>query len=427
MQKKSLGMMRKLLVSLVGMVASASVLVTAGFAWYTLSTNPEISQMQVTLGASEDIWISKDGTNFYKHVDISDTMSENMNVLRPVSTIDGLTWYVCDYNPATGNIVEDQFFRKQWCIDENHRQEGHTHCDNGGFYAYTDIWLKSTKNGAQIRLSIADTNENYNAEKISGSFVMSYAYDGSTVTLIENGPETCVRIGMMIMSPTDEQNAIVLGPTEDAKVEKPEHTFFIYEPNADVRSLLDKQDDRYLTDIYIANLNIKEHTDIDYDLSNGQYLQTYPIQQGENVVESTEFVDSRGILEAASSAVFPTERLIVQRAMKWDKKKIEEEGLLAQSSFQLTDLLQNKYILRDDKVSGRFVALNSLYSGEKDKYQPVDMEGLQALPASQPLCTLDDGKICQIRLFFWIEGQDLDCWNDVAGINFLARLEFATS
>ncbi len=431
------------------MVTSLAVLTTAGFAWYTLSTNPEISGMQVTLEGDRNIWISKNGADFFRHIDISAEMSSEMSTLRPVSTYDGLNWYVCDYHSSSGNIIEDEFFLKDWCISEEHGTEGHTHCDNGGFFAYTDIWITTKAGSAKIRLSIPDSDERYGEEETSGCYVLSYDYSVDkegvkTIKLMSRGPETCARVGFMVFDATSgEEDPVVLGKTENLAEKLKEegfnkgYDFFIYEPNADVRSELNKQDSRYLTDIYVSQLRIKKlmigDTAFDYPASNGSYMQTFPIKQAEaQTLEDTE-EDSRGTLQQAAPALFPASKLIVQKAAAWNSAKVSEmEEKTFTEADNAVDLL-NELMQNDCITRGRFAnentVQNALYNGA-NTYFPTALDstpdtGNAASPTSQHMFTLKAGEIRQIRLFFWIEGQDIDCWNDVAGMNFLTRIEFA--
>ncbi len=445
---------KRLLMAAIGAVTSIAVLGAASYAWFTLSTNPEIKGMEFSVASDEGLWISKDGQEFFKHVDISSEMAAGMNVLRPVSTIDGLHWYVCDYNVSTGNIVEDQFFLKEWCTSETHDEEEHTHCDNGGFYAYTDVWVKTNKDTANVRLAIPNLDERYEEETTSGCFVLSYDVaedeDGNqSIKIMQKGPETCARVGMMVFDPTTEENPVVVDKTEDplSKAEdlglssgnESNPKFFIYEPNADMRSQLDKQSDRYLTDIYVSKLNIKDFTSAGgqafrYSESDGKYLQTYPIKHKAALEENEAVTDERGTLESAAPAMFPAGNLIVQRAATWNLETIEEDGINSAPIDLMNTLMQNRYINR-----GRFVTTeniqNALYMNKtamsditkNNDFSPVLLDGNNAGSAtSHVLFDLKKGEVRQIRLYFWIEGQDVDCWNDVAGMNFLARIEFAT-
>ncbi len=447
--QKQQGNKRKILMAALGVITSVAVLGSAGFAWYTLSTNPEISGMSFTLGSDEGLWISKDGEEFYKHVDISDKMAGDMKVLRPVSTFDGLNWYVCDYEASSGNIVEDEFFLKQWCISEEHGTlPAHDHCDNGGFYAYTDIWVKTTKDVANVRLAIPDLDERYEEELTSGCYVLSYYTaedkDGNkSIKLMQEGPETCARVGFMVFDPTTgDEEPVILQGNEDARDKikdtgfTKDYNFFIYEPNADTRSELDKQSDRYLTDIYVSKLRVKDQSyftggSFTYAESNGMYLQTYPIKQTvAHDPDTADLTDERGILEKADPALFPADHLIIQRGVKWNEAAIKEQvpsmGFTDSPVDLLNSLMRNIFTLRDE-TSGRFVNSPSGLYTQANTYSPTTLSGDNASSAtSQIMFQLQQGEIRQIRLFFWIEGQDIDCWNDVAGLEFLTRIEFAT-
>ncbi len=609
---------KKLAVAAAGVLTSFAVLGTASYAWFTLSTNPEIGGMSFTLGGDETIMISTDqAQTFHYTVDISGEMN-TVNTLRPVSTVDGLNWYLCDYNENTGDIIENEFFLLDWCVSENHADgtnggsaggdtggtagegadgetaAGHTHCDNGGFYAYTDIWMKTIADQATLRLSVPNWRlnggVNFHKETIGGSYVLSYVVDGDeeadedggdgaggtggsgsagerTVRLLTKGPETSVRVGMMFFNPTKieedqddsadadtaasqdtaERNPhVVVQETEsvlqaaerheaavaaaaanqgaqanpsdpaaqaDADLQEAPYTlgvptdgsdnerFFIYEPNADRRSELDKQDDRYRTDIYISGLRVKQLgwdttdgvTKSTYIASEGQYWQTYPIRTRDakyitpgkgnpnptGVPTAPTVKDEDGNLKtpepiAAGPVVFPTSRLIVQKKASWNTEAInrlnadQKAERLKIGSDGITGMI-DKLMINDYVTLGGFATKEDIKTGlykqsadEAEKVlTPVEPGGTgnsdtdasgtgntgdsdaaggtdgfnknytattfnANQPVSQDLVVLKKGEITQVRLFFWVEGQDIDCWNDIAGINFVVRLEFAT-
>ncbi len=439
----------KLAVAVSGVVASAVMLGSAAFAWYTLSTNPEIRGMQFTVGADETMLISIDeGKTFHRSVDLSDKLGEDMEIIRPVSTIDGLNWYVCDYQTGSGNIKQNEFFLLDWCDCTEKDDKGntvHEYCSKAGFYAYTDIWVKS-EGKANIRLSVPNDVDDYNKETSSGSYVLSYdLVNNTTVKLLSKGPETCARVGMLVFKETDSANPVVLGKDEngndrDAKTVDSSliENFFIYEPNADVRSELDKQSDKYMTDIYVSMMEIKgfDAKDLDYDESDGSYIQTYPIKGTHSADIKTSYDSTSKTYKplSASPHVFNPLNLIVQSAAKWNA--LQPNSTDKTSVFSIlsaNDLIMN--LMVNSKIERGFFNATpgtSFYDGRtaNEKIEKTNDYTTTAISAnsatSQVLFEMNEGKVRQIRLFFWIEGQDIDCWNDVAGMNFIARIEFAT-
>ncbi len=528
----------KLVMAVSSVLTSVVVLGMASFAWMTMSTKPEAKGMQFLVGADDATLISTDSKNFYSVVDLSETFNTEISELKPVSTIDGLNWFVCDYTNK-GDVVEDKFVLLNWCKDSNHYKVGatHNHCDNG-FYAYTDIWVKTDADKAAIRLSVPHderfTNSQLNHkdyEESSGSYVLSFDYvelegkndKGETVTnkgvkVLRQGPETCARVGMLIYPPVDSEDEnykpvdenypnVVLKETQDPREiwdeENPENNpvFYIYEPNADSRSELDKQDKEYKTDTYISGLDMQSQSVTTGDKvvesggmpegfyrgSEGKYIPTYPIMAKEEsepepepeLEPEPEPVDGEepnpdvtpspsptakphptgGKVIEAGPAVFPPERLIVQTSTTWNEMTIDEEAsaeATAETNPKLSYVDNMKYLKVNEKLTelidnlmlNKFINLGGFYSEDliKTKFykeenqlqhvtggnqdyilEGIDYRTIEEDSASQVIFELERDEVRQIRLYFWIEGQDVDCWNDVSGMNFLVRLEFATT
>jgi len=47
-----------------------------------------------------------------------------------------------------------------------------------------------------------------------------------------------------------------------------------------------------------------------------------------------------------------------------------------------------------------------------------------ATTSREAMTTVHHETIQKMRIFIWIEGQDIDCWNQIAGGNIYANLEF---
>ena len=151
---------------------------TASLAWFTISTNPEITGIKVNIFTDKAILVSDDGTNF----DESTVISFDRYVpLTPVSTVDGQNWFLPAYNDdgslkdstefilddnlthanvlryaplepdsETGVVPEYDITKKYPELEGAELMEAY----KKGYYLYTDIYLKTElEEGATVRLS----------------------------------------------------------------------------------------------------------------------------------------------------------------------------------------------------------------------------------------------------------------------------------
>ena len=85
------------------------MLVTASVAWFTISTAPEISGIQVGIYGKRTLLLSDDGEEFVQYLDLSQKFKD-LAPLHPVSTVDGLNWFIPTYNSKTGELRDPSEF-----------------------------------------------------------------------------------------------------------------------------------------------------------------------------------------------------------------------------------------------------------------------------------------------------------------------------
>ena len=470
----------KLNMTMIALVVSFVVLVMAAFAWFTLSTNPEIKGMSFRVNAEQAVLVSQDGTNFSTSEDLSDKFKD-VGALVPTSTVDGLNWFVCKYD-MNGNVLQspDTNFGTQFQYlrfpnggnegvvkntTENSGETTTTQADTTNatvnekqcYYIYTDIWLKTEQDQAKVYLSIPNNAADYNQDATEnnhyGSYVMSYhvneTADGQKqIQLTEGGSETSARVGFLVMQ----------GENGSTASENPEYTdvtsnnFYIYEPNADRRSEVDKSSDDYDADQYVAGFKAKEgigSSNLSYGNAKGCYLPTYPI--GLNADTKTPLKNALDTIKTNNSnynetvkkwnsdgqgktdtykgydgqiSEFPADHLLVQKASTWKKSEGTATQELTSETFNSTmigsmgtffPLTNLKEIYPENKKLG---GSNSDYTAFKSESITGDLR------SSVPLVTLTKNNPVKVRLYFWLEGQDVDCWNDIADTDFLVNLEF---
>ena len=518
----------KLYMTMICLVVALIVLALGSFAWYTLSTNPEIKGMNFHVSAQQAIQVSTNGTDFSNSEDLSEKVKD-FAPLAPSSTVDGLNWFVCKYD-VDGNVIETdsqagggkkfQYLRYPKGGNEAKASEDTSGAGNASgsssstgadgqvysYYIYTDIYLRTQEEETRVYLSLPNNSSSYSdkqdetEKKHYGSYVMSYKSteagdanaDGTasqsdesgtggnasgnqeSVTLMEGGSETSARVGFLVLGEADAQGNYKTPEQTDTWID-PNSTsdtpFFIYEPNADRRSELDKSADEYNSDIYVAGFAAKTFYDnatqgsISYQRATGYYFPTYPVKVDNDTITKTLSAKINELSNKSTDeynkwarsinmdgtgdgdiSVFPASRLLVQKSSTWKTsnstnatssdgttgddaasnggtatvtgKNFDSTMLGTMGSFVNTATLYDKLKLPTSLIVGT--------NSRNDNYTGHITNDLSAtdLCSSVSLTTLKKDKPQKIRLYFWLEGQDVDCWNDIADTDFLVNLEF---
>jgi hypothetical protein len=208
--------------------------------------------------------------------------------------------------------------------------------------------------------------------------VPAYRYSGGTLSFLDKESQAAIRVGFLSGEGTPSQR------------------FVIYEPNADMRSAPDKPVTS-VTDT--TNRYVIGYNQNGTNYAEGYYIPTNPI--GKN---------AGGKGEVSS---FRSNNLIIQKQSAWNQ----------------TALLQK---LQDGKTGGsaelsamgRFVSDNAALFGALDANTNMAQIGDNITNISNTvILTLTKNVPQRIRMFVWIEGQDVDCWNDIATGSFIINLE----
>lgn len=525
----------KLYMAMIALVTALVVLIMASYAWYTLSTNPEIKGLNFHVSGDVAIQVSQDGTDYSYSEDLSRKVADIAGLV-PVSTVDGLNWFECKYD-LQGNVLQTasteygtQFLYFRFPEGGNVRsslagqsgaganpapqnEEGSLSAEpesgqpeeetNHSYYVYTDIWLKTTAEETDVYLSIPSGSGNYQADAEEknhyGSYVMSYYTKDGRIILTSGGSETSARVGFLMLGEADAEGNYAEPEKTQAggtTVGAAEYPFYIYEPNADRRSQADKSSDEYKADKYIAGFLAREFYGTDgrvtYQDAGGYYFPTYPVLFNEATKTAVQSkLDSNATFTTVDNGdgkpcVFPADRLIVQKASTWrnistggttdpdsgentgssdpegesgggsgsgsgegsgsgseggsESGSVEgsegESGSATPETPAGTPVDQMTFDSRLISNMGSFISAANLYEGMhitssttlsngNADYKIVNTSGVNTdLRSAVKLTTLKKDKPQKVRLYFWIEGQDIDCWNDIADTDFLVNLEF---
>lgn len=438
-------MKQKMYLKLVAMglllVVSMVAVVSASYAWFSLSESPAVSGIQVSLSGGStiliapDMTVTADGVTYHYPGAFSDTLNfaqhssydylRGLGALSPVSTADGLHWFLATYFDKDDELVKaglasegDLRPVQQFQLDNllgYANQIADTETISTGHYVYLDFWVVSP--GSNYKLRIANSDD-------GGSFVIdlldpiSGAETITGYTLQNPGissTSTSVRVGFLTSTEIAPDYAMVHYQTtagynnsytalrgvyaeKGSAVADPEqYRFTIYEPNADAHPGTGAED--------------------------GTYVATYPLAYFNGVANPTKVIDRSAIQltnwwrQAENSSDLLLEQ-VFQTAL-YGKSDYE-----AAASGFYTEYLQGQFASYLNK--GSFIS----YSGSLDDH--ISAEFLQTLEKGNAtedvyIISLERNVPQRIRMFIWIEGQDADWDPSIAASSFAVNLVLAGS
>ncbi len=503
----------RLVMSVVGLLLSLIMLATATFAWFAISTTPEIRGVTVSIASVDGFlpfMMSLDGENWTTELNISDLFDEE-NVLRPITTYDGESWFI----PSTDAFGSITTFLE---IDQNMLVNyANTEDENINYLVYADIYVTSFNTSDtefEIKLSNPSDDSDMQNEQNYGTFVLyEPTFDEDGAVIIDDAMYA-FRIGFQFYEVVDEEEELeeleegieVITEEEESEPETEsvsiadlefveEDYFYIYEPNADGRSsifdgFIEADDDLETSAQYIYNddsgILVSEYADYE----EGEYYPTsVPIsvnttvgytmiklgeesleevleeieseleleeeetesEEGETELEEEETESEEGETELEEGEEEPeegetepeegeteseeeetepeegeTEPEEGETELEEGETEPEEEEELEEEVFEediVTSILntyKNVVLIKQTSSSWNIDSLSSDKS-----YNSTNIDEIGDFYDDTPvMSTIEVGEIKMIRIYFWIEGQDIDCWNQIAGGNIYANLEF---
>lgn len=440
----------KLLLTLIAFVVSLVMVVSVSYAWMTLSNNPVAEGIQVTIGGGNTILVAADltqeadGTVYHYPGAFDDTLNFAQNAsyaylseysgLTPVSTADGVNWFIPAYYDLTdagvqnGTVLSGSMkplseFELDNTLNYANLSASEAKKASLGSYLYLDFWVVSP--GADYTLRISTGKDS------GGSFVIGLPsaaeneQGGCSLSAGENTAEACVRVGLLANPGyiTDQtmwyyqsspgysaQYTRLRGdypepgePTADASA----YRFTVYEPNADYHPTL--------------------------SAVQGSYLATSPL----------------GLVDGAVTPVEVGASLTVQTQSTWTAAQVGEGTQLEQrfttasfdpsfqnlSTDEMTRKFYNEYL---QAQVAPYVSKGLFVKNTENLYNALNTDGVADavfLGAEYTATATDDVYIVKleknvpqrIRMFIWLEGQDADCVNRAEASSFAFRVELAGS
>ena len=434
-------MMRKLIAAIMALTLTVVMVVTVSYAWMTLSSTPVAEGIQITIGGGNTILIAADkvvmvdgetyhypshfssSLNFSKHEEYD--YLKALASLTPVSTADGLHWFFpdyYDYNDAevlSGDASVGQIKPIADFVMDDDMEYANVSKENskGGNYVYLDFWVVSPASDYNLRVSRGDDN--------GGSFVlelMSPEADGETYTLVstEGSAAASVRVGFLV------DDAVVV-----------DDTMLYYQSSLTYSSdytklkgnYRDPQDSYWFSDGYRFTI-YEPNADLHPNGVNGTYEVTNPI--GWNGSEA-QLADIRS-------------QLTVQLANSWkDGSALNEvafpqifatwkagKNLSGMTAAEIKQAFYGEYLqyqVMPYVNKGSFVQMTSALYAYGQTVDAQQLSGLNRAGATSDvtIVKLEKNVPQRIRMFIWLEGQDIDCTAGVGAQDLALSIELAGS
>ncbi len=438
----------KLIAITLTLILSASVVVMSSYAWFVLSGNPVATGIQVTIGGGNTILVAPDvtqvvdGTTYHYPGYFSDLMNfaqhqeyaylQKVGGLSPVSTANGVDWFLPVYYDYTdkevleGKALPGQLMDvSQFILDSElaYANLPATEKDkiHEGSYVYLDFWVVAPGGDFTLRISTGDDS--------GGSFVIDLlepafadTYTGYSLGYADNSAASAVRVGFL---------ANPVRMTDDTMLHYQNSRFFddrftslnglYHEPNTGTAYL----DSNRFT-IYEPNGNAHPNG----TATSGSYMQTRPV----------------GLVDGVPQEVSVADRLTVQTVSLWS---VAESGVgtAIEQRFQAALLGMKSQEMNLNQLAAEFYStyLQGQLSPYVDKGEFItrtgdlykygsyatgeDLKDLDISGATEDvyIIKLERNVPQRIRMFIWLEGQDIDCVNAIGAASFAVNIELAGS
>lgn len=440
----------KLLLTLTSLVVSMVMVVSVSYAWMVLSNNPVAEGIQITIGGGNTILVAADmtreadGTVYHYPGAFDGTLNFSQNAgyaylnglsnLTPVSTADGINWFIPAYYDVTDPEVQngtvlsgtlkpwDQFQRDD-TLQYANLGSGETRAASLGSYIYLDFWVVSPGSDYTLRISTGEDS--------GGSYVIGLpeaaadADGGYSLSFGESSADACVRVGLLANPGYITDNTMLY--YQNSPVYSPEYTRLrgtYPEPGQSVG-----ESSGYRFTIFEPNASRHPANETD----QGSYFITSPL----------------GLIDGNVVPVNVASRLTVQTQSAWtdaptgDGTKLEQrfQAAALEPSFQNLSLEEMTQKFYDDYLGAQvdpYVSKGLFLKNTQSLYNAVGSGGTadsSFLGEEFTATATDDVYIVKleknvpqrIRMFVWLEGQDADCVNSAEASSFALRIELAGS
>ena len=435
-------MYTKLIAITLLLILSASMVVMSTFAWFVLSKNPVATGIQVSIGGGNTVMVAPDLTQVvdgevcHYPGSFSDRMHfgqyesydylQELGGLTPVSTADGIHWFLPAYydendrqgtQAVSGQIKDVQdFIADSELSHANLNAYRKTELQKGS-YIYLDFWVVSNGGDYTLRVSAGEDG--------SGSFLVDLprpvSSDSVTGYALEDAPSqaaSAVRVGFLANDIGTGDGSMLCyqdSPGFDGRytslrgfyqepgtgsVALSENRFTVYEPNCDSHP---------------ADAALE-----------GSYIKTQPLGLVDGQITPVSIPVSAQLSSRWIGAEHGEGTAIAQR-FQAAVLGMDTKGM---SLSQIGDTFYGSYLqgqLSTYVQKGRFIANAGELEQFGEQITAQELGGLQTAGATEDaaIIRLEQHVPQRIRMFIWLEGQDVDCTNQAAMSGFALELELA--
>lgn len=443
----------KLSAAAMSLVLAVTVTVVASYAWLTLSESPSVQGIQIAIGGGNTILLAadvveqEDGVEYHYPGEFSDTLNfsrydtydflSELGGLTPVSTADGVNWFLPDYydgedEEVTSGLAQSGQLKPVteflWENDLTHANLTTTQQDliAQGSYVCLDFWVVSPNADYQLRVSVGDDG--------TGSFLIGLMEpvqvdtngdgieDALTLAAPAAGTAASARIGFLAneerlgsedvlryLRSADYNNQYdvlkgVYSP-KGVSTSGAGSRFTIYEPNG----LL--------------------HAD---EEQNGTYLVTNPLGVVDGVVQQVDISDrvtvqsnNTWLLNADQSGVF-LEQVFQAAFAGQEFRDLIRRDLMGEFYGDYLQQQVASYVHAADFVKSTS-NLFRLESQGMVSAGNVEAAGFAGATDDVYIVQLEKNIPQRIQMFIWLEGLDSDSVNIAEASGFALNLELAGS
>lgn len=461
----------KLIAMSLALVLSITVVLMSTYAWLVLSNSPAVTGIHVAIGGGNTILtapnireVAKDGTVYHYPGRFSDKLNfavesnyeylQQIGKLAPVSTTNGVDWFLPVYYSEADKEVQEGWVSNgalkdvsEFRVDSELAHANLSPTDENkekiqeGSYVYLDFWVVSPGGDFTLRVSTGvEDPDDANDSSGGGSFVIDLMVpeeteNGYVLTQPKSNGAGAVRVGFLAnnLSLVDEtMQRYIDSDYFDERFIKLKGMY--QEPNSGTAYL---EANKFV--IYEPNCDFHP-TDAQLD---GSYVETKPLtlvngniraQRAQNITaqkKSTWVPSQKDPAAMAIAEEFHAPRMV----QNWDDRSVDEVLNLFYGNHlqgQLARYVNNGGFIGSTKN------LNALLSADKDGVLPREVlsedirsitEGItldiQGATEDVSIIKLERNVPQRIRMFIWLEGQDVDCVDKVNSARFAVNIEFA--
>ena len=438
----------KLIAVSLALILSVSVAVMSSYAWLVLSGNPAVTGIQVAVGGGNTILTAPnvayeaDGAVYNIPGRFSDKMNfgqqdhyaylQELGNLTPVSTSNGIDWFLPEYYSGndkqvqqgkipSGALKDISEFQVDSQLEHANLSKNEQDKINKGNYVYLDFWVVAPGGDYNLRVSTGEGTED------GGSFVIDLLQPSDTEDTLEQSEGSAaaaVRIGflandLMLTDDTmlqyekspyfDQRFTALKGQYQEPNtgtVYLDSNSFTIYEPNGDYHPSAPALD--------------------------GCYVQTRSLERENGIIQEQEKNRNLTVQRKSTWARAGSDSAETAIEQRYKTALFAHLGETMTASEQM-NFFYGKYLqgqISPYVEKGRFFGRTENLYSHLNNYNGVVPP--DALDSDQKGATEDvyiiklERNVPQrIRMFIWLEGQDIDCIDSVSSARFAVNIELA--